>query len=278
MPRSLDLELHLEHVTPRVWRLVRVRPTITLADLHHVIQVLMNWGDYHLHLFEVAGREYSPPPEDEAEVTDQSWAGDDREVTVGQAMSKGQGRIHYVYDFGDDWRLEINVTNQSMSSDVPYPECLDGELAGPPEDLGGPAAYQDLLERWRKSGRRGLDKELREWLPDGFDPFAFNVDEANLQLARAFGRQTRAERDGSPDQRLLADLTLLLLFLGSWRERDGTLVAAKTLRTDTLDELGDAGYLATNPHRKTVALSDQGVRRAEAIRARVAGLMSGPRR
>src|SRR5688572_3309296 len=117
MSAVIDLRAELLDVTPRVWRALRVPSTLSLADLHRAIQIVMGWDDYHLHVFEVAGREYGPRPEeeggDEDEETleaDDTWAGEDSDITVAEAFTRGDGRIAYVYDFGDEWRLDIRRT------------------------------------------------------------------------------------------------------------------------------------------------------------------------
>lgn len=60
MPLIADIEIELTGVTPRVWRRIRIAQARPLAELHRTIQVLMGWGDYHLHVFEVGEREYAP--------------------------------------------------------------------------------------------------------------------------------------------------------------------------------------------------------------------------
>jgi hypothetical protein len=270
--------LQLADVTPRVWRRLRMSGALPLADLHRAIQVLFGWGDYHLHVFEVGGREYGPRTDadaDEDEPSDRPR--DDAEITTEEALAMAGGRIGYVYDFGDEWRLAITATAGGESA-PPLPECVGGERAGPPEDFGGPGAYQELLEAWGLAGG-GLPASIRETLPRGFDATAFDVETVNLRLAEQFrGDAPRGDLLSDADDQLLADVTLLLLLLGSWPERNGKHVASRALRLDVLDALSDAGYVVANPHRKTVTLTEHGVRRAEAIRARVATLLHGPPR
>ena len=63
---------------------------VSLTDLHHVIQAVMGWEDYHLHLFEIAGREYSVPPEEAWERD--AWEGiDEATLKLSQAASDGAG-------------------------------------------------------------------------------------------------------------------------------------------------------------------------------------------
>jgi hypothetical protein len=95
---------------------------------------------------------------------------------------------------------------------------------------------------------------------DGFDAVGLN--------ARLVEEFQHARVDS-----LVADLTLLLLYLGSWEEGKGSRSANKTLRIEILDALGDAGLVVTNPHRKSLDLTEDGVKRAEALLQRVTSLL-----
>jgi hypothetical protein len=275
MARVFDVDLEVVGITPRIWRRVRVPAAATLPDLHHVIQAVMNWEDYHLHLFEVAGREYGVPPEEDWE--QEAWDGaDEAKVKLSQALADGGGAFHYVYDFGDDWRLAVTLVDDRVIPGTPKAECLAGERAAPPEDVGGPSAYQALTDAWARTGRRGLSKELREWLPRRFDPESFDLAAINERL-RA-GDLTEASATAAPtfadaDEQLVADVTLLALHLGSWEETNGRWTAWKTLRFEVLEVLKREGLIETTPARKSVVITDQGIRRAHQLRQRLASLI-----
>lgn len=274
MPRLYDLDVELLGITPRIWRRVRVPADLALADFHHVIQLVMNWLDYHLHLFEVAGREYAPPSDEESER--EEWAGDDADITLAEAFAQDAARIEYVYDFGDEWRVGISIVADVVAPTPAQIECLAGELAAPPEDGGGPRKYQELLTTWGRKGRRGLAKEMREWLAPDFDPMTCDMAAINDRL--------RAETtiandvDHTPvaehaEERLLSELTLLVLFLGSSEEKYGGRMAWKTVRFEILDALQAEGLIATTPARKSVIFTDEGIRRAQALHERVRALL-----
>ena len=38
-------------VRPAVWRILLVPDTITLSQLHRILQIVMGWEDSHLHRF-----------------------------------------------------------------------------------------------------------------------------------------------------------------------------------------------------------------------------------
>ncbi|WP_019949532.1 IS1096 element passenger TnpR family protein [Hymenobacter aerophilus] len=48
-----QLKIHLLGISPRISRRVFVRCYTTLAELHHVFQVVMGWENWHLHSFHV---------------------------------------------------------------------------------------------------------------------------------------------------------------------------------------------------------------------------------
>jgi hypothetical protein len=228
MARAYDLDLELRERAPRVWRRVRVPADLPLADLHRVIQVVMQWDDVHPHVFDVAGREYGPEP-DEEEVS-LHWAGDDRHVTLAKAAKK-ERVFEYTYDFGAEQRVLITVVNESSGGPARI-ECLDG--------IGA----------------------------------SFDAADANTRLAEEFrGGRAVAGAAITPEAQLVADLTLLLLFLTSFEEGRGKRVANKTFRVEALDALGDQGLIVTNAHRKGVELTPAGHSRAESLLQRITTLL-----
>jgi hypothetical protein len=269
-PRAIDLDLHLIGVEPRIWRRLRVPADLSLADLHHAIQVVMGWRDYHLHVFEIGDREYGPRPEEEGER--EQWAGDDGRITVARALAEAGGPIDYLYDFGDDWRIRIASVGDATLDPPATLACLDGERAGPPEDCGGPAAYQDIVETIAR-GQGAAAREVLPLLPVDFDPAAFDVGVANRQLRAAFREKASAERpagpDASDDRQLLADLTLATLVLGSRQGKHGRRESAKGMRVDILEALHEADLIYTDGKRQTVVITDAGLARADAFLERL---------
>ncbi len=92
----------------------------------------------------------------------------------------------YEYDFGDSWRHEITVERITPTPKeelpYPYPWCLDGQRACPPEDVGGVSGYATFLEAWRDPSHPEHG-ETREWLGKHFKPELFSVPQVNAALA-----------------------------------------------------------------------------------------------
>lgn len=79
-------------------------------------------------------------------------APDAREVTLGALRFRLNERFLYEYDFGDQWEHEVRVEQfLPLEARRRYPVCIGGQRAGPPEDCGGPQAYDDRQREapWR---------------------------------------------------------------------------------------------------------------------------------
>jgi Plasmid pRiA4b ORF-3-like protein len=57
-PWLLQLKVQLRDVRPAVGRRVLLGDSLSIADLHRVIQLLMGWDDEHLQRFRIHGQDY----------------------------------------------------------------------------------------------------------------------------------------------------------------------------------------------------------------------------
>lgn len=152
--------------------------SITLADLHGVVQVAMGWQGYHLHQFEIAGVTYGtddgegwgPAPEDE------------RRTRLDSVAGKGT-TFSYEYDFGDSWEHDIDVEEVlEAETGKAYPACIAGERSCPPEDCGGTWGYENLLAALANPDHDQHD-ELLVWVGGRFDPEYLDIVAVNRALA-----------------------------------------------------------------------------------------------
>jgi hypothetical protein len=98
-------------------------------------------------------------------------------------------QFEYEYDFGDGWEHEILFEGfLPAEKGARYPLCLEGELACPPDDVGGTGGYQEFLKAMANPKHR-RHKEFLEW-SGPFDPEKFDAQAA-----------TKAMRKGVPDWR-----------------------------------------------------------------------------
>ncbi|WP_327241116.1 plasmid pRiA4b ORF-3 family protein [Streptomyces sp. NBC_01320] len=174
------IKVTLRGSRPPVWRRLEVPSGTTLQQLHHLIQAAFGWEGYHMWAFET--------PQDRYGVAD-------RELGIRSAASKRLDQVapsvgdklSYTYDFGDDWEHDILVEAiTDAEAGTPYPRCLTGRRACPPEDCGGMWGYEYLIEILADPGHEEHDERL-EWLgldtADQFDPAAFDLAEVNSALS-----------------------------------------------------------------------------------------------
>jgi len=175
-------------VEPTIWRRLEVRLDLTLAQLHEILQVAFDWNGSHLHAWDVGSRRFGRP-----DLMDEADVADDRKIylqyvplDIGQAME-------YWYDFGDGWRVRVQVEAVLATADRPAARCLNGRRASPPDDAGGPPGYAEMLAvlAGPPTPRR---RELRQWVGEDFDPEGFDADDINAALARRNRRWQRKAR------------------------------------------------------------------------------------
>lgn len=116
---------------------IEVRDDQTLVDLHDGIQEAFGWLDDHLYSFWLDGNfwgddatEYtSPVDSDEAEHT--------ADVPLAELSLEHGAKIAYVFDFGDDWRVRLELKKVASADDAEYPRVTDRVGEAPLQYPGG---------------------------------------------------------------------------------------------------------------------------------------------
>jgi Plasmid pRiA4b ORF-3-like protein len=127
------LRIDLLGSDPPIWREIEVPTSMTLKQLHAVVQAAMGWEDAHLWEFAV-GRER----------TGSSRAA---KLTLQALLRPRTMKLSYIYDFGDCWEHQLTLTKpRAADPGSAYPRYLGGEQAAPPEDCGGIPGFYAQLE------------------------------------------------------------------------------------------------------------------------------------
>lgn len=184
--RKLDwlwqLRIELLDVQPLVWRRLLVPADITLPKLDRVIQTALGWTNSHLHEFVINGTHYA--------VLDPEWVDDlphvdERRVVLQEALGMDTRCFDYVYDFGDDWHHLVLV--EDLYPDRPKSaslvQCIGGENACPPEDVGGTRGYVEFLAAIADP-RHEEHQNYLTWVGGRFDPTRFDRAAVNRALAK----------------------------------------------------------------------------------------------
>ena len=179
-----QIKVTLDDTHPPIWRRILVPAHTTLLKLHDILQIVMGWEDYHLHMFTIEGSIYGDPTDDEY-----GDLGTVNEVNykLNQVIYQQGQRLSYEYDFGDSWDHTLLVEKILLPQEgIRYPLCLKGKRACPPEDVGGGWGYENFLEAIRNPDHDEHEEYLT-WVGEEFDPEAFNLEEVNTRL-RSMGR------------------------------------------------------------------------------------------
>ena len=67
MTKIYQLKIVLNNSNPLIWRRFLIKSNTLLPDLHKIIQTVMDWTNSHLHEFNINGRIYGLPENDELE-------------------------------------------------------------------------------------------------------------------------------------------------------------------------------------------------------------------
>ena len=143
----LQLKVRLLGISPMIWRRVLVPESVSLCELHGVVQLAMGWEGIHLFEFAVRGVRYAGP----------DLSGMSTDVALSDFRFRRNARFRYVYDMFCEWEHEIRVEERlAVAPGKRYPRCVGGAGACPPEDCGGPDAYHA-----RREEATGLDAMSR---------------------------------------------------------------------------------------------------------------------
>lgn len=180
-----QLKITLQGAKPPIWRRVQILNTVTLEELHYIIQQAMGWMNCHLHEFVIQGIRYSEPMPNHG-FNIEFNAQDESKFKLNQLVKKEKFKFLYTYDMGDSWDHEILV-EKILPQDVDqhYPVCLKGKRACPPEDCGGIWGYAEFIAAIQDPNHPEHE-EMLEWVGGDFDPDEFDIDEVNQRLNAMF--------------------------------------------------------------------------------------------
>ncbi len=173
-----QFKITLLDTDPSVWRRIQVPESYTFYDLHVAIQDSLDWLDCHLHDFDILEILINRNPlriecpfciEDFNEYGPETFY--TTETLLKIFLKKEGDKAFYHYDYGDGW--EIGVILEKIlprQEKVKYPICIDGKLAGPPEDCGGTPGYYRCIDVLNNRNDEDLLDWLGDWRPDAFNP------------------------------------------------------------------------------------------------------------
>lgn len=186
---AYDLRVSIQDTEPEIWRRLLVPETITVPELHRVLQTAFGWENRHLFGIRCVDRHGQPrfivgPDSAAEEMGDEPASG----VVLSELLDAQQaGTLEYEYDFGDAWTHTVEVLGPA---ELPAGavRCTGGANRGPVEDAGGTGGYARLIEALADPSDEDYE-ELAYWYKfatgqdaSTFDPAAFDADGLNRRL------------------------------------------------------------------------------------------------
>ena len=134
---ALQLKARLPGISPMIRRRVSVPRTMSLHELHGVLQVAMGWEATCLSQLCVRGVVHAGP----------YLCGQTVDLPLSDFRFRRNAKFGYVYDMGCWWEHELRVEDRvSAASAERHPVCIGGSGACPPEECGGPDGYHARRE------------------------------------------------------------------------------------------------------------------------------------
>lgn len=174
-----QLRIELEELVPVVWRRVVVSGRASLHELHEVIQRAFGREEATGYRFTVDGVEYRDPEDEPAPGREADAA-----ALEDLALHPGARFLHQAEGLGDPWGHVITVeqvTPRLVGQRLPV--CLAGGRAAPPDDCDDAPSYARLLQALADP-LHPRAAELRDWLPEDFDPDYVDLVTINAALGR----------------------------------------------------------------------------------------------
>jgi hypothetical protein len=173
------LKITLDDVKPTVLRRIEVPFGIKLDRLHLTLQAALGWTNSHLYEIRAKDVGWGLP--------DPDWPDgplDARKAKLADIIEDtGVKTLRYLYDFGDGWEHTIKI--ERLSNPEPgafYPRLVEASGRCPPEDVGGPWGYAEMLDAITDP-KHERHTEMRNWLGEHFDPHVIDTKALTTDVA-----------------------------------------------------------------------------------------------
>lgn len=195
----LEVRVDLVDSEPGIWRQLELRSSMTLDQVHQVLQTAFGWENAHLHRF-MTDDPFAPLGPVDGELHDvPQWLPEqhceepaerpEEESSLDQLLALGGGKAFYEYDFGDSWlhRLQL-VSRLSAGPSSPAARLVAGARRGPLEDSGGMPGYEDFMDALADKSHPDHAEHVA-WVAEltgldaPFDPAFLDIDAVNHALS-----------------------------------------------------------------------------------------------
>lgn len=172
------IKIALSGMSPMIWRRLRIPGHISLADFHHVIQIVFNWDNEHLHRFHIYGKDYGV-----AYAGGLSFSDDAHSVFIDDFGFDVGDRFVYEYNFFESWLHDIRV--EAIEARVTSPAfsfCVKGKGMPGATRYDEVEGVMDLIKVIINSDESTKVGDIRDQI-EALDTVWFNRKKVNHHLA-----------------------------------------------------------------------------------------------
>jgi hypothetical protein len=176
---TYTFKVDLLNSEPLVTRTFKVSSETTLYLMHHIIQAVMGWKNYHLYEFSINNLLFA-----DIRLVDEEFGDftDVKTIQLEDVFSKTGTKATYLYDFGDGWKHQlelIEISNEPQNELLPA--FISGQNTCPPEDSGGVYRYLEIIEILGDPSHEEYES-IKEWLGPKFNPVKLNSHSITKEL------------------------------------------------------------------------------------------------
>ncbi|MDR3302109.1 MAG: plasmid pRiA4b ORF-3 family protein [Spirochaetaceae bacterium] len=157
-----------------IWRRLVAPSTITLTDLHDLIQALFSWKKLFEHCFIVDMQE-----------SHGNWLDGDNSIkeTLPLSVFIDAGLSEIIYEYGTRWTVKIMLLSAYIAASDEKTHCTMGENAAPPEKIEGPLRFRRFISAL-ESTQMPERETAKEQLGGDFKLDEFDIHACNEQIKR----------------------------------------------------------------------------------------------
>ena len=143
-----------------IWRRLIVPENCDLQRLHRIIQSVFGWKNSHLYQFSAENIL-------------------DNNCSI-KELSR-QGLMELLYEYGTKWTVRIIFLTRNETKEEKPVQCVAGEGAAPPEQIGGPLRFKRFVSAL-KGNNNNERLRAEDELGKNFNPDSFDMDLCNRNL------------------------------------------------------------------------------------------------
>jgi hypothetical protein len=116
-----------------VRRRIAVAADHTLEDLHHTLREAFEWDDDHLYSFWLDGEFWGDPAAEYTALFEPEPGRKTARATLESLDLPVGHEIAYVFDFGDEWRVQLTLAERRAAGKEVLPAVVDRVGEAPPQ-------------------------------------------------------------------------------------------------------------------------------------------------